>query len=92
MTKQEREAEALKRRQQEADAIRQRNEELRKKHAIFTKEAEQAAARDDRDRERERRERERDRNRREKEDQTDRPTNPSNYSFIQFFTLIIFFV
>lgn len=90
MTKQEREAEALKRRQAEADAIRQRNEELRKKHAVFTKEAEQAAAREDRDRERERRER--DRNRREKEDQTDRPSHSSNYSFIQFFTLIIVFV
>jgi ATP-dependent RNA helicase DDX23/PRP28 len=84
LTKQEREAEALRRRQEEADAIRKRNDELRKKHAIFTKEAEQAVIKDDRERERERRERERDRHRREKEDPTDRPAVASN-SFIHFF-------
>ncbi|UJR30923.1 hypothetical protein I4U23_018433 [Adineta vaga] len=69
LTKQEREAEALRRRQEEADAIRKRNEELRKKHATFVKEGEQAAIKDDRERERERRDR--DRHRREnKEEQT----------------------
>jgi ATP-dependent RNA helicase DDX23/PRP28 len=72
LTKQEREAEALRRRQEEADAIRKRNEELRKKHAQLNKEAEQMAAKDDRDRERERRER--DRHRREKDDPTDKPS------------------
>ncbi|CAF0764030.1 unnamed protein product [Adineta steineri] len=68
LTKQEREAEAIRRRQEEADAIRKRNDELRKKHAVFTKEAEQAAIREERERER----RERDRHRREKEDQTEK--------------------
>lgn len=75
MTKQEREAEALRRRQEEADAIRKRNEELRKKHETLNKESEQMAAREERDRERERRER--DRHRRDKDDQTDRPSNSS---------------
>ncbi|CAF4112565.1 unnamed protein product [Rotaria magnacalcarata] len=73
ITKEEREAAAIKRRQEEADAIRQRNDELRKKHTTFNKEAEQLAAREDRERERERRERERDRHRREKDDQTEKP-------------------
>jgi ATP-dependent RNA helicase DDX23/PRP28 len=73
LTKQEREAEALRRRQEEADAIRKRNDELRKKHALLNKEAEQSAAKDERERERERRER--DRHRREKEEpQPDRPS------------------
>ena len=75
MTKQEREAEALRRRQEEADTIRKRNDELRKKHEVLNKESEQMAAREERDRERERRER--DRHRRDKEDPTDRPVNPS---------------
>ena len=77
MTKQEREAEALRRRQEEADAIRKRNEELRKKHEVLNKGAEQIAAREERDRERERRERERDRHRRDKDESTDRPNNSS---------------
>ncbi|CAF0970098.1 unnamed protein product [Adineta steineri] len=68
LTKQEREAEAIRRRQEEADAIRKRNDELRKKHVVFTKEAEQAAIKEERERER----RERDRHRREKEDQTEK--------------------
>ncbi|CAF3837841.1 unnamed protein product [Adineta steineri] len=68
LTKQEREAEAIRRRQEEADAIRKRNDALRKKHAVFTKEAEQAAIKEERERER----RERDRHRREKEDQTEK--------------------
>lgn len=68
MTKQEREAEALRRRQEEADAIRRRNEELRQKHNQFIKEAEKVTVKDDRDREREReRERERDKDRRERD-------------------------
>ncbi|CAF0774066.1 unnamed protein product [Adineta steineri] len=68
LTKQEREAEAIRRRQEEADAIRKRNDELRKKHVVFTKEAEQAAIKEERERER----RERDRHRREKEDQIEK--------------------
>ena len=75
MTKQEREAEALRRRQEEADAIRKRNEDLRKKHAQLNKEAEQATVKDDRERERRDRERERERHRRDKDEQTERPTN-----------------
>jgi hypothetical protein len=91
LTKQEREAEALRRRQEEADAIRKRNEDMRKKHALLNKEAEQIAAKEDRERERRERERERDRHRREKDDETDRPANPSNtfrVCFILYFYLI----
>ncbi|CAF1150612.1 unnamed protein product [Rotaria sp. Silwood1] len=73
ITKEEREAAALRRRQEEADAIRQRNDELRKKYSSFNKEAEQTAAKEDRERER----KERDRHRREKEEPTERP-NTSN--------------
>ncbi|CAF1302732.1 unnamed protein product [Adineta steineri] len=71
LTKQEREAEALRRRQEEADSIRKRNDELRKKHAEFSKEGEQAAIKDDR--ERERRERERNRHRNDKEEEKEQP-------------------
>ena len=87
LTKQEREAEAIRRRQEEAEAIRKRNDELRKKHAVFSKEAEQAVIRDDRERERERRER--DRHRREKEDPAERPSSSSN-SFILYIDSIFY--
>lgn len=76
LTKEERQAEALRRRQEEADAIRQRNEELRRKHAQLNKEAELAAAKEEREHERKERDRgdRGDRNRRDREEQADRPS------------------
>ncbi|CAF3218350.1 unnamed protein product, partial [Rotaria sp. Silwood2] len=47
VSKEGREAVALRRQQVEAEATRQRNEELRKKYASLNKEAEQTAAKDD---------------------------------------------
>lgn len=73
LTKEERQAEALRKRQEEAEAIRKRNDELRRKHAQMNKEAELAAAKDER--EHERRDRDRgDRHRRDRDDPNNRPS------------------
>ncbi|CAF3219011.1 unnamed protein product, partial [Rotaria sp. Silwood2] len=75
VTKQEREATALQRRQDEVEVVRQRNEELLKKHDTFGKEAQRTVVKDDQGR---------DRYRHEKVVHRDRSSSSSD-SFISFY-------
>ncbi|CAF1075441.1 unnamed protein product [Rotaria sordida] len=52
LTKQEREATTLQRRQEEVEAVRQHNEEMLKKHDTFSKEAQRTVVKDDQGRDR----------------------------------------